>query len=231
MFNWFKKKEKVNKKPVIICIHGFGKRRTDEFIPLYENLKNDYEVIMPELYNQQFVDDRIWHNWVSRAEEKIIEAKNNHREIILIGFSMGGVIASYLASKFEIKKLILLAPAFEYISVQTASSAINHVVKKKPETISKYIPLPKEFTDTFINVVDNCKKGIEKISCPVLFIADMDDEVIPYSVSLKYYKKVPHERKRCVILAEGQHRLLDDEKAGNVAIQIIRDFIEDRIII
>ena len=105
------------------------------------------------------------------------------------------------------------------------------MVKKKPETISKYIPLPKEFTDTFINVVDNCKKGIEKISCPVLFIADMDDEVIPYSVSLKYYKKVPHERKRCVILAEGQHRLLDDEKTGNVAIQIIRDFIEDRIII
>lgn len=234
MFSWFKKKEKkevkeVIKLPTLIFIHGFGKRRTDEFIPLYNALKDKYHIVMPELYNQAFENDKVWHNWVSKAEEKVIEAKNNHEEIILVGFSMGGVIASYLASKFSIKKLVLIAPAFEYLNFQTASSVVKKGLQKKVvDPNDKYLKIPAEFNQTFMDVVDNCKKGIEHVNCPVLFIAAANDELIPYTVSMKYYKKVPHNDKKCVILMDGQHRILDDDKLSKMTISIIQDFIEDR---
>src|SRR5699024_5290848 len=34
----------------------------------------------------------------------------------LIGFSMGGMIASYLAAKHKVEKLVLLAPSGKYLS-------------------------------------------------------------------------------------------------------------------
>ncbi len=40
------------------------------------------------------------------------KALGDGRRVTLIGFSMGGVIASYLASVFDIRQLILCAPAF-----------------------------------------------------------------------------------------------------------------------
>lgn len=227
MFWWFKKKNDPKKdRPVIICIHGFGKRKTDEYIPLYEAMKDDYDIVMPELFDQRYPEDNIWHNWVSRAEEKVLEAKKQNREVILIGFSMGGVIATYIASKFNIKKLILLAPAFEYLHLKTAKSAV--VSNKKKEEDGKYLKLPSEFTNTFIDVVDNCKDAIKDIHCPTLFIAATGDEVIPYTISSKYYKKVPHEAKKCIILEDGQHRLLDDERLSKLVINLIRNFIENK---
>ncbi len=214
-------------KPLIIAIHGFGKRKTDEYLSLTAYFADRYEIVLPELFDQRYPQDNIWYNWVSRAEEKIIEAKNAKREIILIGFSMGGVIASFLASKFAIKRLILLAPAFEYLSVTTAKGYAFG--PKRPEEKDKYVALPSEFTATFIDVVNNCRKGIENVSCPTLFIHCLNDELIPYSTSVKYYKKMKIMSKKCVLLADGQHRILDDERCGKVALALIDDFIEGKL--
>ena len=227
LFKIFKRKPKKDTKPVIIAIHGFGKRKTDEYLPLFKYFDERYKIIAPALFDQRYPSDNIWYNWVARAEEEIIKAKNDQQEIILIGFSMGGVIASYLASKFKIQKLILLAPAFEYLSATTAKGYAFG--PKRPEEATKYVPLPSEFTATFIDVVNNCKKGIEKVTCPTLFIACMNDELIPYTVSLKYYKKMKIKDKKCVILADGQHRILDDEVDGPITLALIDDFIEGRL--
>lgn len=225
-FDIFKKKNKEN-EPVIIAIHGFGKRRTDEFLPLFTYFKDRHQIIAPELFDQRYPSDNIWYNWVSKAEEKVIEAKNEKREIILIGFSMGGVIASYLASKFKIKRLILLAPAFEYLTPTTAKGYAFG--PKRPEEKDRYVPLPSEYTSTFIDVVNNCKKGIDNVTCPTMFIACMNDELIPYTVSLKYYKKLKTANKKCIILADGEHRLLDNEVTSNVVLSLIDDFIEGKL--
>ena len=227
MFEFLKRKSDQRKKgPLIIMIHGFGKRRSDEYLKLRNALNDEYDMECPDLFDQNYEDDTVWHNWVSRAEEKIIAAKNDGRRIILIGFSMGGVIASYLAAKFKTEKLILLAPAFEYLTITTASNVVKSGLSKK-ETDTDYKELPSSFTSTFMDVVNNCKEGIEKVNCPTLFIASMKDELIPYTVTLKYYRKVKHDQKNCVVLPDGEHRLLDNEKSGPLVIALIKDYLKD----
>lgn len=223
----FKLKELFNKRPVvskplIIAIHGFGRRKTDEFINLKAAL-SDYEVITPVLFDQTRLDDVYWYNWVSKAEEVVIQAKNQKRDIILIGFSMGGVIASYLASKFEIKQLILIAPAFEYMNITTVSNTVNKALRKKSKDNPKYPPLPGSFTQTFMDVVNNCKDGITKVNCPVTIFTCLNDELIPYTVSIKYYKKIPHQNKQLIIYGDGQHRLLDDMRVKDLCLNTIKE--------
>ncbi|MFQ8581832.1 MAG: hypothetical protein ACLSA6_04460 [Holdemania massiliensis] len=45
----------------------------------------------------------------------------------MLGFSMGGVIAAFLASFLAVDKLVLVAPAFEYMSLETVSRLIPQI--------------------------------------------------------------------------------------------------------
>ena len=89
-------------KKAILLIHGFAGGSYD-----YNSLNNDLE-----LYNsfdvftftlpghERMIIDKVTRkDWIKKAEdelEKIINA--GYSEVYIIGHSMGGVIASYLAS-------------------------------------------------------------------------------------------------------------------------------------
>src|SRR5690625_6955270 len=48
--------------------------------------------------------------------------------VYVIGFSMGGMIAAYLAANYPVEKLVLLAPARKYISLGKIAKKIGEVV-------------------------------------------------------------------------------------------------------
>ena len=102
------------KKPIIVTIHGFGRNLSHEFDPLARYLKaRKYEVIQFDMYDLSNPNDANYKDWVQRCEAKLSLAIKENPNVILIGFSMGGVIASYLASIYKVQSLILCAPAFE----------------------------------------------------------------------------------------------------------------------
>lgn len=209
--------DKKKRKPLIIAIHGFGKRRSDEYLNFIAYFK-DYDIVTPVLFDQTKPDDVYWYNWVSRAEEYIVKAKSENRDIVLVGYSMGGVIATYLASKFEIKYLFLIAPAFEYMTFTTVSS----IFKKSTINDLRYVEIPTSFTPVFMDVVNNCKDAIYKITCPVTIFHCIDDATISYMTSVRYYKKISHDNKRLIIYGDGSHHLMDEEKLKDLCFETIR---------
>ena len=107
------------KKPIIVTIHGFGRNLSHEFDSLARYLKaKKYEVIQFDMYDLNNPNDANHKDWVQRCEAKLGLAIKENPNVILIGFSMGGVIASYLASIYKVQSLILCAPAFEYLDIK-----------------------------------------------------------------------------------------------------------------
>src|SRR5699024_12436828 len=53
---------------------------------------------------------------IKAAESALKQLKEKYDEIYLIGFSMGGMIAAYLAAKYKVDKLVLLATSGKYLS-------------------------------------------------------------------------------------------------------------------
>lgn len=221
----FKKED----KPVIVCFHGFGRRQRDEFLPLLAYF-NDYEILIPELYDIHNSKDDAWVDWVHRAEKTLDEVASRGKRIILVGFSMGGVLASYCASKANIDKLILISPAFEYVNLPNATGLVTSLFDKKEETPSAYPELPTNFTLTFANLVNNCRSAVEDIHLPTLIIHGNEDDVILYSSSRKIIKKIPTQEKALVILEGVNHRVLDDPIGGKIALENINLFINNKII-
>ena len=124
----FLKFRKQERRQVVVALHGFLRTAAvlDEFLPLKNFLAaKNIELILPELFNPRNPQDVDPQKWIQRAEEVVDQLAAQNAEVILVGFSMGGVIAAHLAAVKPVKKLILLAPAFNYINVANAADYIT----------------------------------------------------------------------------------------------------------
>ena len=61
------------------------------------------ELILPELFNPRNPQDVDPQKWIQRAEEVVDGLTTQNAEVILIGFSMGGVIGAHLAAVKPVK--------------------------------------------------------------------------------------------------------------------------------
>lgn len=233
--NWLNRLLNKEEKPIIYCVHGFGARRTHEYNNLklyYEDL--GYQVTIPEIFNQSQLDDIDSSQWLNRIEKPLIDLLANNKQIWLVGYSMGGVIAAYLASKYKVERLVLLAPAFEYVTVKAILETVEGVARqiiKRPEIVnSDYPPLPDTFTNTFKEVVSICKESIKKVNCPVLIFHGSEDTTIPLRSSDYAYDSIYHMNKRLFILKGVSHRILDAYPVNNDVLRIMHEFFLNRII-
>ena len=205
----FKKKDN---KPVFVCIHGFGVRKAVEFAPLTRYLnERGYEVIIPELFDINDPTDNDWTHWIARAKSALQKATVENEHVVLIGFSMGGIIASYLATIFKVDKLILMAPAYEYMNTDNVTNQVVKTFYRKPSA------MPDSFVDTFRTIVDQFRDCVEKLTVDTLILHCEDDEVIHLSSSRKMVTKMtcPH---LLITFEKGQHRMLDDELTSSAVI-------------
>jgi len=229
LLTWFKPFQ----KPVLVCVHGFGVRRSVEFLPLKTYFENfGYQVIVPNLFDQTIEDDNDPKLWIQRVDELVKSLHDNQQEFVLIGFSMGGVIASLLCKRYRAQKLVLLAPAFEYITVKNVSGSAEKKVRtlvRMPAPIStEYPPLPESFTVAFREVVKLSKTSIKDVLCPTLIFHGTQDDVIPLRSSQNAYRRIPHTKKHLFILQDVAHRILDDKIYHREVLAQIQYFIESK---
>jgi len=234
--NWLKRFFiNEEEKPILYCVHGFGVRRTHEYTILKEYFEaHGYTVVIPEIFDQTKYDDINPDLWLNRVEQPLIKLLEENKKIWLIGFSMGGVIASYLASKFKVERLVLLAPAFEYITIKAIIDTVEGVARqiiKRPEVQSNdYPPLPEPFTNTFKGIVFRCKDSIKHVDCPVLIFHGTNDETIPLRSSDYAYDSIYHLNKRLFILKNVPHRILDERPINKDVLKLILDFFNNEIV-
>ena len=101
-----------------LLIHGFG-GGVHEVRPLAEHLIGiGYEAVCPLLKGHSATRKEMqtvtYEDWIGSAEKELILLKETGVDIILIGFSMGGLIAFNLACKYDIKAIIVINTPMYY---------------------------------------------------------------------------------------------------------------------
>jgi len=132
---------------------------------------------------------------IKYAEE--ILSKLDMNETIILGFSMGGVIACYLAEKFKPKKLGLIVSPYQ------AGSEDDLAEKYKSWKDLGSLDFPSSrFGDLQVpfSFIEDARKYnaldyIANVSCPVLFIIGEKDEKVPNSVTKKLYDKANESKE------------------------------------
>lgn len=216
------RKPMSNKKALVI-IHGLA-GNPSEHIGIMNYFSEKYDVYTYYLpgHEKGFLNHPKKEDWIKASEEIIEVLRKKHEEIYIVGHSMGGVIASYLASKYpEIKKLVLEAPAFSY-NPNPGLKWFKYYDKKFFLTITKrfFVSVIKEFKE----LVNEYKDTIKKVKIPVLIIQGQDDIMVPYQSSINVYNKIKDKDKYLVLIKDLTHSLFYDDKYEEM-LKMIEDFL------
>lgn len=225
-------------KKAILLIHGFAGGNYD-----YNSLGNDLE-----LYNsfdvftftlpgheRMIIDKVTREDWIKKAEdeiEKIINA--NYKEVYVIGHSMGGVIASHLASKYkEVKKLVLAAPAFHYLAFKGDKVDVIESIKKLPNLFKNYAPeevlsrifkIPAPTIKEFMKLVEEHTKDIKDITCPTLILHGEKDDIVPIDSVQYVYDNIKSKSVTLIELHSLTHDLFMNDRYDEVRDIIVKFF-------
>lgn len=168
--------------------------------------------------------------WIKHSEKELENLLTTYSSIYLIGHSMGGVIASYLASKYpsKIKKLILIAPGFEIGNYHQIKNDFISLIKRenKYETsgfeglLHKVLTVPLSRTRQLKLLVSSYKNSVFQVKCPVLFIHGDIDNIVSLKSTINVYNKI--ETKKWLTVVSGvRHKMFISSKKDIVSSYIL----------
>lgn len=222
-----------------LIIHGYT-GGPHEVAPLARYLKKrtNWQVHVPTLPGhgkQLSLDDVSHEKWLEAAEQSLQRLKKQFQTVYVIGFSMGGMIAAYLAAKYKISKLVLLAPARKYISLRKMTLEIGEVIidrfRGKLDNNTFYLNYKQKRGDVpfkanieFAKLVNYTKPFLKEVESPVLIAHGQQDSLVPVKTVHYLDKEIKSEQKQIVLLERSAHLLcLGDDK--HILNEIIFSFL------
>lgn len=219
-------------RKAVLIIHGFAggtydQERLANYLERHAKL-DVYSFTLPGHEKRTFKTAK-YQEWIKASEEMIDSLiKDGYRSIYLIGHSMGGVIATYLSSKYpQVKKLVLAAPAFNYLVVEGESSTmdkfksgINMVINNdRDEVFTRFLKLPITSFSEFTKLVDKYKDSYKDVNVPTLILQGDKDTLVPIKSSMELYENLPVKEKNLVILNDYTHDIFR-EKDNKALIEV-----------
>ena len=203
-------------RKAVLIIHGFaGGTYDEERLANYLERRMGLDVFtftLPGHEKRSFKTVK-YTEWIN-ASEKMINTiiDYGYKDIYVVGHSMGGVIASYLASKYScIKKVVLAAPAFSYMA--TTDKAVDKIkgsiqaLKKNDtdEVLTRFLKLPVTSMNEFKLLIKKYKNSYLNIKVPVLMIQGNRDTIVPMQSTVNVYNNLDIVNKKLVIIKGGTH--------------------------
>ena len=229
----------MNFRKAILLIHGFAGGSYD-----YGDLGNDlqlfrsfdvYTFTLPG-HDKHKINKVTKEDWIKAAEVQIEKIINNgYKTIYVIGHSMGGIIATHLASKYsEVKKLVLAAPAFRYLSFKGDKLDIIESIKKVPkifidydseEVISRALKVPILTIKEFMGLAEEHIIDVKNIDIPTLILHGMNDEIVPVDSVNYVYDNIKSKSVTLIELEKLNHDLFINNRYEEVKRLIVNFLI------
>lgn len=211
-------------RKAILIIHGFtGNLCDNEYLMNYLEYEPKFDVFARTLpgHDKGRFSKAKYSEWINFVDGQISELKaKGYKKIYVVGHSMGGVLASYLAANYkEVKKLVLVNAAFDYINLKQNRIDLlankdfekyNHMLEKAARTSLMFV---LEFT----KLVKKYQGVLQKIFCKTLILCSDADEIIPLETGTNIYNKLESKKKHLTILKGCSHIALAGERKEEIS--------------
>lgn len=207
-------------KTGVLMIHGFtgGPFEVQPFADYIEE-KTDWVVKIPKLPGHGETLDlknKSAESWMMAAELALKALKKQVDQVIIVGFSMGGLIAMYLAMRYRIKKLVLLSAAVKYISAGqmleevrlAAADAVRGKLAQNPIFHLyeyKLMNTPISSAIEFLRVVKMVEPYYDKLTLPVCIVQGKKDGIVPVTAAEHIYNNIGSIEKEIYHSENGAH--------------------------
>lgn len=225
-------------RKAILVIHGFaGGVYDQEYLTHRLELVSNYDVFTFTLpgHDGDFKKKITYKDWIKKVDSEMeFLISNGYKKVYVVGHSMGGVLASYAASKYlQVKKLVLVAPAFRISGFENSKFNINTALTSTPKIFEEYgaqlvtnrlLKLPANCYIEFFKVVKELQDSIKDVTAPTLILRGTSDFIVPQE-SVEYaYSSVKNNLKKLVMLEKTTHDVFRENKKGQATDLVISFF-------
>lgn len=186
------------------------------------------------------VEARDWQEAAARTLRTHREARGG--PLIVVGFSLGGALASYLAANQaeDVRALILLAPALRLkgsshlyrvlFRLPLASKLVGRVKKGPPDIAPGSLPiergpsrLPTRAAALLLDrMIEEARGAVERVKCPALVFWGAEDRVVPREAAEEASNRIGAP---LVVLPNSAHHLAlgpERERLGDEVLAFLR---------
>ncbi|MBP5446015.1 MAG: alpha/beta fold hydrolase [Acholeplasmatales bacterium] len=230
-----------------LLLHGFATSIYD-YYSIMPFLKKRYDAIfledLPGHGKDRDLDNFTVENVLNFVNKRFDEIKAEYEFVDVYGYSMGGVLATYLGVKKEVNRVILLAPANKYVNARIFATKIRkdlsinssgeevrkEVIKENGKIgieIVKNDLLPRynvKTISTFISLVRVCNESLKQTNVKTLLVRGDMDEFVPEKSS-KFIQKYFLNFREEVIQDMGH--LMLKSRNYRLILNKIRDFLDE----
>lgn len=222
-----------------LILHGYtGGPYEVSPLSIYLKENTDWYIHVPTLpgHGRNLdLENMSYKKWISAAERALKMLNKKYEKIYVIGFSMGGMIAAYLAAKYRVSKLVLLAPSGKYLSwKQIARDGLKLILDGERRRVVKnklYIQykrkigmVPFQANIEFIKLVHFTRKYLKHVEAAVLIVQGYQDGMVPYKTPYYLDKEMKQTENEIVFLDRSRHLLcLGEDK--NILNTMVHKFL------
>ncbi|RXT04049.1 carboxylesterase [Ammoniphilus sp. CFH 90114] len=220
-----------------LLLHGFT-GSPYEVEPLADHLrKHGWKISMPTLPGHGHLKEDMkkvtWKDWIQKAEEELRLLLKECSVVYVVGFSMGGMIAAYLSTKYPVTKLVLLNACVYYINPGQMFSHMAEAIKSNftadskdlmKRYMQKSLSTPVRAVVHFRRLVKVLKPELAKVTVPTLILqGECDDLVEPRSAHY-IYQSIQSTSKEIHFLPQSKHILCHDCESDQV-VSLVEEFL------
>jgi carboxylesterase len=209
-----------------LLIHGFtGGPYEVEPLAEYLSEKTEWEIIVPTLpgHGETLSLKGIKHaEWIEHPEEELKHLISTCDSVYVIGFSMGGLIASYLSVKYNVDKLVLLSAAAYYLNFKQLTKDIGNLIKEglqgkilENELYNRYkykvSNTPFLSAYEFKKVVRVARPILKNVRIPTFIAQGENDGIVPPRSAKYIYETISSEEKNLYFSSKAAHLICHSE--------------------
>lgn len=210
----------------VLLIHGLSGSPA-KLRPLAEYLNRDLAVYCPLLKGHGTSLDSLagvrWTDWYDGVIDSFRMMQGRFQRVSVVGFSMGGVLASILAAREELFRLVtieatlrlsdwraVLAPIAQYFVKYTDWTDFR---ERFPEEADRYLldynigytGVPLRSITQLLRLTRVARRRLRSISCPALIVHSKQDETAAVESADLLLKNIVSRQKRILWLSESRH--------------------------
>lgn len=240
-------------RKVCILLHGYLGDEAD-FGLLPKSLKPHYDKViicqMPGHVSINRIYSFTFEETVKMLYE-VIESYTKDSIVDIIGYSLGGVMASYLAKQYNFNKVVLISPSIKFLNFsfpKLMHSYMKEVEKSYEEKLAKetkeetknlfkadfgyiWYRFTTRFTfstfKTFLQFIDANNKLQEKIKSPLLVIRGELDELVPKETVETILNSCVNPVKEYIGIPKASHLFLRFSDQTDTINRIVKFLVED----
>jgi carboxylesterase len=218
-----------------LCIHGFT-GAPYEVEPLVEYLKErtDWKFsvpILPGHGDAANLKGIQYQQWIEHAEGELKKLLQTCEKVYIIGFSMGGLIASFLAVKYPVDKLVLLSTAAKYVNPRQLAVDLFKIIQdyfhgnlNRNELFQRYKRKIKETPVAaavqFRKLVAFIRPLLPEVKVPTFIAQGECDGIVPPTSAEYLYQTIRATQKKLTFIKHSKHHICHCEEKDALFSQV-----------